>query len=90
MSSTDPEEKARRIREALFRGNKIEAIKLYRAEAGVDLATAKGAVEKLEAELRASSPEAFQSATAAGGKGCFSVLIASASAGALLWRVVIG
>jgi hypothetical protein len=88
MSIPDPEQQAGRIREALFRGNKIEAIKLYRAEAAVDLATAKAAVEKLEAELRASSPESFRHA-ARGGKGCLIGLIATASSGALLWRMFI-
>ena len=88
MSSSDPEQQASRIKEALFRGNKIEAIKLYRAEAGVDLAAAKGAVEKLEAELRSSSPESFQHAAASTGKGCFGVLIGSLGTGAFLARII--
>jgi ribosomal protein L7/L12 len=37
------------VLEALERGNKIEAIKRYRAVTGVDLAEAKGFVEQLEA-----------------------------------------
>jgi endonuclease V-like protein UPF0215 family len=88
MSTPDPEQKARRVKEALFRGNKIEAIKLYRAEAGVGLAEAKNAIEKLEAELRTSSPESFRHAPAPAGKGCSTVLFACAGAGALIWRLV--
>ncbi|HLO14010.1 MAG TPA: ribosomal protein L7/L12 [Anaerolineales bacterium] len=38
-----------RVEEALRRGNKIEAIKIYRELTGVGLAEAKKAIEKLEA-----------------------------------------
>ena len=39
------------IQDALRRGNKIEAIKIYRELTGVGLAEAKQAVENLEARL---------------------------------------
>ena len=39
------------IQEALRRGNKIEAIKIYRESTGVGLAEAKQAVENLESRL---------------------------------------
>ena len=39
------------IREALRRGNKIEAIKIYRELTGVGLAEAKQAIDSLESRL---------------------------------------
>jgi ribosomal protein L7/L12 len=36
------------VREALLRGNKIEAIKLYRLQTGVGLKEAKDAVDEME------------------------------------------
>jgi hypothetical protein len=73
-----------RIKEALYAGQKIEAIKLYRELTSAGLKDAKDAVEALEKELRASSPEKF--AKPAGGKGClggatlFGVLLTAALA----------
>ena len=57
--ATIPEDDLPQIREALFRGNKIEAIRLYRNCTGSGLAEAKVAVERLEAELRAAEPDRF-------------------------------
>src|SRR2546430_9508505 len=62
-----PESEATKIREFVFAGRKIEAIKLLRDVSGLGLAEAKTMVEKLEAELRQSSPEKF---TAKAGSGC--------------------
>lgn len=67
MSESNPEDQAAAIKAALFAGNKIEAIKLYREQTKLGLAEAKAAVEKLEAELCQSSPESF---TAAPAKEC--------------------
>jgi ribosomal protein L7/L12 len=39
------------IRQALQRGNKIEAIKIYRELTGVGLAEAKDAIDRLESRL---------------------------------------
>jgi ribosomal protein L7/L12 len=61
------------IKEAIFAGQKITAIKLYREATGTGLAEAKDAVEKLGAELRAASPEKFKAAPA--GKGCLGVVV---------------
>jgi hypothetical protein len=61
------------IKEAIFSGQKIAAIKLYREATDAGLAEAKDAVEKIEAELRAASPEKFKAAPA--GKGCLGVLV---------------
>jgi ribosomal protein L7/L12 len=74
MSMPIPEDKLTVIKEALFSGRKIEAIKLYREATDAGLAEAKTAVEKIEAELRASSPEKFTAPTAK--KGCFGVRVA--------------
>lgn len=59
MSVPDAQETLAQIEEALAMGRKIEAIKLYRQRSGAGLAEAKEAVERLEAELRAASPEKF-------------------------------
>jgi hypothetical protein len=54
-----PDEPLARIKEAIFRGQKINAIRLYRECTGAVLAEAKAAVEHLESELRAAEPENF-------------------------------
>jgi hypothetical protein len=66
-SSVDEE-----IQAALFRGNKIEAIKLHRGATGKGLKEAKDFVEALEAELRRISPERFSGPTG----GCGSAVLA--------------
>ncbi len=81
MNTPNPEDDANQVKEALFTGQKILAIKLYREQTGVGLAEAKDAVEKLEAGLRASSPERFTAKPA--GAGCMSLLLA----GMVVWRM---
>ncbi|HVY68648.1 MAG TPA: hypothetical protein VHH73_01900 [Verrucomicrobiae bacterium] len=50
-----------RILNAIYAGEKISAIKLYRdAYPGMDLSQAKDAVEALEEELRRQAPEQFR------------------------------
>jgi hypothetical protein len=61
------------VQSALFNGNKIAAIKIYRQDTGSSLADAKDAVEKLEAELRAASPEKFTAPPRS--KGCGGCLV---------------
>ena len=63
------------IREALFSGRKIEAIKLYREATGQGLVEAKAAVEKLEAELRSSAPQRFRTVKPGGCLGIALVLV---------------
>lgn len=63
------------IREALYRGDKIQAIKLFRARAGCGLAEAKNAMDKLEAELRAQHPDKFSAASSR--RGCLGVMVAA-------------
>jgi len=72
MSAPTPEDELHWIKLSIFKGEKIKAIKDYRELKGVGLRDAKDAVEKLESELRASSPEKFTSAPA--GKGCMGVV----------------
>ncbi len=69
------------IAAALFKGDKIAAIKLYRAAAGGDLAGAKAFVERLDAELREATPETFAQA-ATGKGGCLGLLVGAFSLGA--------
>lgn len=68
-----PEEKLVLIKEAVFSGQKITAIKLYREVTGAGLADAKNEVENIEAELRSASPEKFKVAPAA--TGCLGAIV---------------
>ncbi len=60
----------------IFRGEKIQAIKLYRELTGLGLKESKDAVEELERSFRASHPEKFTAS--AQGKGCLGVLVIGA------------
>jgi hypothetical protein len=62
-SASISEESMAQIKEALFQGRKIEAIRLYRECTGSGLGEAKPAVERLERELRAAEPERFTGPT---------------------------
>ena len=85
MDKPIPADELTAIREALFQGQKIQAIKLYRKGTGSGLADAKAAVEKLEAELRAASPEKFT--TAVPGKGCSGVVVCAVVVAVIFWIV---
>lgn len=87
MNTAIPENKLATIREALFRGQKIEAIKLYRECTDAGLAEAKTAVERLEVDLRAASPEKFTAP--ATGKGCLGIIVMACLivGAAILWVV---
>lgn len=87
MSTPIPEDKLASIKEALFQGRKIEAIKLYREYTQMGLAEAKTAIEKLEAELRTASPEKFSAVPAR--KGCLGMVMALCLAAVLviLWLI---
>ena len=73
------------VREAVFRGEKIQAIRLYRQHTGTGLAEAKSAVERLEADLRSTSPDKFTASSA--GKGCLGMaaMICGTVVAAVLW-----
>jgi hypothetical protein len=60
MEPQIPESEQTLIRNELLAGRKIQAIKIYREVTRKDLATAKREVEAMEAEMRATTPEAFQ------------------------------
>ena len=55
------------ISNAIYSGNKVEAIKLYRTATGKDLKDSKDAVEKLAAELKARNPAMFARRRSQGG-----------------------
>jgi hypothetical protein len=54
-----PEEALAQVRDAIFRGQRIEAIRVYRGCTGAGLAEAEAAVGRLEAELRVAEPDRF-------------------------------
>lgn len=70
MNESQPEDDLSPVANALYRGQKIEAIKLYRESHNCGLKEAKDAVEELEAGLRKVSPEKFAQSA---GKGCLGV-----------------
>ena len=82
MNQPLPTEKLEEIKQTLYRGEKIAAIKLHRDCTGAGLKESKEAVEFLEGELRKTSPEKFTAA--ASGKGCLGVLAAAALVGIVL------
>lgn len=63
MDQPNPDNELAPVAESLFRGQKIEAIKLYRESHGGGLKEAKEAVELLERGLRETSPEKFTAAS---------------------------
>ncbi len=89
MSSQIPEEQLKLVKDAIFNGRKLEAIKLYKEFTSAGLREAKIAVEELEEELRKYSPEKFSSAPGAGAKGCrrTAVLICLFLAAVVLWLI---
>jgi hypothetical protein len=48
-----------KVKAALFNGQKITAVKIYRQDTSASLKDAKDAVERLEAEWRVTEPEKF-------------------------------
>jgi Ribosomal protein L7/L12 C-terminal domain len=87
MSNPLSEGDLNEIREAIFAGRTIEAIKLYREfDPGAGLKEAKDAVEAMEKKLREESPQRFRVEQPESksvksvpgvqdGKGCFGVFI---------------
>ena len=80
------------VESAIFAGQKIEAVKLYReAVAGTGLAEAKAAVEAIETELRRVNPEKFLAATGkAGCMGMILIVVGFVSAGLITVMIVVG
>lgn len=78
MSSVPSDDPLAAIREAVFAGRKIEAIKLHREATGSGLAESKEAVEALERELRATHPDRFGARPRGGGCAASAALLLSA------------
>ena len=72
MNNSVSEDKMSAIKEAILSGRKIDAIKLYREATDVGLAEAKEAVERLETELRSSTPAEPKKPES---RGCLGVVI---------------
>lgn len=89
MPTAFPEDRLNELEAAIFAGRKIAAIKLYRELTGLGLKESKEAVERIEADLRARSPEKF---TAPAGRGCSSsaarLLVVVTAVGLLAWIAV--
>lgn len=61
------------LKQSIFAGRKIEAIKLHREATGLGLKESKDAVEQLEVELRKTEEHRFVKGAAQG--GCFPMLM---------------
>lgn len=79
MPNPIPDDALRQMHEDIFAGEKIQAIKIHRETTGSDLGEAKAAVDAIDAELRAKSPERFKPEVARA--GCLGLLVASAPIG---------
>jgi len=88
MSEEVPEQVVEEITEAIFRGRKIDAIKVYRAQMGVDLKTAKEFVDALSERLREEAPERFQPGAAGCGGKAAVLLVMIAAVAYTTWRAV--
>jgi ribosomal protein L7/L12 len=72
---------------ALFAGNKIEAIRIWRQISGNGLKESKDFIDALELDLRTETPEKF--AAAPRRLGCAGVLVVLAiGAAAITWRFI--
>ncbi len=89
MEPTLTPEQRQAFAQALYAGNKIEAIKQLRDVSGLGLKEAKEVLDRLEAELRAAHPERF-AAPNKKGTGCILLLILLFPFGVLVWLVLKG
>ena len=86
MSTELPQAVIEEIREAIFAGKKIQAIKLYRQAADTGLKEAKEFIEKLSDKLYEESPDQFSSPP--GASGCAGALLTMLIiAGTLGWLI---
>ena len=76
------------IKQSIFAGRKIEAIKLYREAPGLGLKESKDAVEQLEVELRKTGEHRFVKGVTKG--GCFPMLLLIAFAFSLAIAALTG
>ncbi|MBB3209970.1 ribosomal protein L7/L12 [Rhodopirellula rubra] len=63
------------IRDLLARGQKLQAVKFYKASQETSLLEAKNAVEAIEAELKASTPDSPLVSSKTGCAGAIVLLI---------------
>jgi len=87
MNTPLPDDKIAALRELLFAGRKIEAIKLYREMTGLGLKEAKEAVEGLESSLRKEMPDRFKTPPAKGGCLGAAAVVGVCVATGLYWFV---
>jgi hypothetical protein len=71
--SAAPNDPNEQIKEDIFNGRKIDAIKKYRTITREGLKESKDFIEALEVELRATSPEKFT--VPPRGKGCGAAIL---------------
>jgi len=88
MADLLPDGVVQQIRDALFAGQKIGAIKLYREATGLGLKEAKDFIDALEAKLRAAEPERFTGDP--GGKGCGLAVVCFGLLAVLVWQGILG
>ena len=84
MSNMPTDADFQKIKDLIFAGNKIGAIKAYRKLMAADLAEAKSAVEEMTVELKESEPERFQQAA---GKGCSAAAACLLGAAGFAWTL---
>jgi hypothetical protein len=75
MNPAVPDQILAELRTALFRGEKIRAIKICREATGLGLKEAKDMIEALEADLRAKEPESFMAGPTPPRAGCIGILV---------------
>jgi hypothetical protein len=81
-----PEEKLTEIKNAVFSGQKIEAIRIYRELTNKGLAESKKDVEKIEATLRTTQPQLFKVPPR---QGCLTtVLFVASLSGLTVWLIL--
>ena len=87
MNNPIPEDQLTAIKQLLYQGRKIEAIKLHRELTGVGLAESKTSIDKLEKELREKSPENFVPTSEK--RGCLGLVLLLCVFGVMLvlWRI---
>lgn len=75
MAKTLSGDELAKVHAALSAGQLIQAIKVYREATGEGLKEAKDAVEAMDAQLRASSPERFAGPPVSVKRGCLPMLL---------------
>lgn len=86
MSEHINNDHVQQIAEALARGSKIEAIKIYRESTGKGLKESKDFIDTLIPKLITEDPEKYSKLSA--GSGCASaILLCAGVSGAITWLV---